>query len=144
MSDAILVQGVTLKRGNGASPEVFTAVAELVSFQGPGAAERREIPVTHTQSPAVEVKLALPDFGDFTFKANMVFTDTILMALEDDYIAASNTPCNYRLVYADGFGTYRQFAAYVKKFQHSGEADGKVQADCTLRITGAHSKGAGG
>ena len=134
----------TLKRGNGATPEVFTAIEELVSFDGPGNAERGDITMTHTLSTGVETKGKLPDFGTFSFVANMVLTDTVLMVMEDDYIASSQTPVNYRLVYYDGVGTYRQFAAIVKKFQHSGAADDKVPANVGLRITGGLVKGTGG
>jgi len=41
--------GILLKRGNGASPEQFTAIAELIGLAGP-TLSRETVDVTHTES----------------------------------------------------------------------------------------------
>ena len=50
MSDAIIGYGTIIARGNGAVPEVFTAIAEVISIDGPGL-DSDDVEVTHLSSP---------------------------------------------------------------------------------------------
>lgn len=71
MSDAFHGYGSTLKIGNAASPEVFTAVAEVISI-GFGAMSTAAIDATHLTSPNThrEKIPGIKDTAPFTLTVN--------------------------------------------------------------------------
>lgn len=133
MSDSILTQGTLIQRGNGDGPETFTAIGEVLDFDGPGG-ERGEIDVTHLQSTAKEFKLALKDNGDLTFNVNLLRGNAGQNGLRAD--EAAGTLRNFKLILNDAGPTTAAFAAYVKRFRTSGAKDDVVKGNVTLRITG--------
>lgn len=72
-SNAIIGYGVLLSRGDGASPEVFTDIAELIDLTPPELA-RDAVEVTHTKSPGRfrEFKPGLRDGGEFSAVCNLL------------------------------------------------------------------------
>lgn len=69
--------GVHLSRGNGASPEVYTAIAELIDLSLPGMS-RDAIEATHTDSPDGfrEFLPGLKDGGEFQATCNYLPANT--------------------------------------------------------------------
>lgn len=134
MSSAIETQGTELKRGDGATPEVFTTVGEVVSFTGPGGSAS-VIDVTHLLSTAREKRMGLPDEGQFTFEVNLIPSDTAQIGLRTD--RAARTLRNFQLVLTDVATTTLSFAAYVTGFSLSGGVDNVTKASVTLEISGA-------
>lgn len=135
MSNAIATQGTVIKRGNGATPEVFSTIGEIKGFQGLRSGTRKEIDVTTLTSTAKEFRLGLKDSGEVTFDLNYDPTDAQQEALEGDLDEAT-TATNFRIVLSDGAGTQFDFAAFVKKFELSGQPDDVIQGSLVLRISG--------
>lgn len=71
MSNAIHAQGTLLQRGDGATPEVFTTLAEVGSISGP-TLQADLIEVTNHSSPSrfKEYIQGLKDGGELTFDLN--------------------------------------------------------------------------
>jgi hypothetical protein len=65
--------GAKLKRGNGASPQVFTAVAEVRKISGVGS-KRGLVDFTNLDSllTSMEYKLAMKDGQEFTAECNWI------------------------------------------------------------------------
>lgn len=133
MSSGLEAQGVLLKRGDGATPEVFTAIAEITGFDGPSGSAS-VIDMTHLSSTAKEKKMGLMDEGQISIDGNLVTTDTQQEGLRDDRTA--RTLRNFQLVLTDSPSTTLSFAAYVLTFSISGQVDGKIPFKCTLEISG--------
>jgi hypothetical protein len=129
--NAIGVQGTLVQRGDGATPEVFTTIPEIISFGGLGG-QSDETEVTDINSTAKEFRLGLPDSGEFTFTINFIPTNVVHRALLANHKA--RTLHNYKITWSDGSIT--TFSARVKGFERSAEADGVVTADVTFRISG--------
>lgn len=135
MSDAALEsQGMELKIGDGASPEVFTKITEVKNFNGPGGTAT-VIDTSDLDSVAKEKRMGLPDEGQFTFTINYVPNDTQHTALRA--ARASRALTNFKLLFTDSPQTTWTFAAFVLGFAISGAVDGVVQANVTLEVSGA-------
>lgn len=133
-SSAVVTNGTTLRVGDGGSPEIFTAVAEVVDIAQPGA-EAGEVDVTHLLSSAKEFKGGLRDFGSGTITINSIPGNALQNQLEDDN--ATGVIRNYRIVLPDTVNGV-SFAAFVKSFKRTQIAiDAPLRAEVVLRATGA-------
>ena len=134
MSEAIATQGAQFQRGDGAGTEVFTTIAEVKSFSGPGG-EASEIDVTSLDSTGKEFRLGLQDEGNITLDCLLVPGDTAQEGLRAD--RAAGTVRNFKLILPDTATTTLSFAALVKGFSIAGGVDDVVSASVSLRVTGA-------
>ena len=137
MTQAVGTKFTELRRGNGADPEVFTPVKEVVSWTGP-AETASQIEVTSLQSPAKEFISGLRDGGEVTLELNFIPSDAGQQGLRTDL--SSGTTRNFELVLPDNTvdadRTTIEFAAIVTSFQIQGGVDAAVKASCTLKISG--------
>lgn len=134
-SQALEAQGMLLKIGNGASPEVFTSIAEIKTFSGPGGSAA-VIDVTDLSSLAKEKRMGLADEGQLSFTINYIPNNTQHALLRAQ--RASREETNFKLVFTDDSpATTWSFSAFVTGFAVSGAVDGVVEANVTLEITGA-------
>jgi predicted secreted protein len=134
-SNALEAQGMLLKIGNGASPEVFTAIKEIKTFSGPGGSAA-VIDVTDLSSLAKEKRMGLADEGQLSFTINYIPNDTQHTLLRTQ--RANREETNFKLVFTDDSpATTWSFGAFVTGFSVSGAVDGVVEANVTLEITGA-------
>lgn len=133
MSNAFAGVGTQFKRGDGASSESFTAIAEIkqISFDG----LTREIYDTTNldSSNGWREKLAgFRDGGQVTL--NMNFTrdsyDDFLVDFGDD------DSVNYEIVLSDSGATTFDFAGYVVGIPFSVQTDDVVSATVTIQTTG--------
>jgi predicted secreted protein len=133
MSDAIAGVGTSFKRGDGASPEVFTAIAEVNSIKGPGMI-RNFIDVTSLDSTGgyKEFIGGFRDGGEVTL--NMNFTLDGYAQMLDDF--EDDDSHNYQIVLPDTGNTTLDFAAFVTNLPLTVSPDDKVTIDVTLKITG--------
>jgi len=131
---ALRAQGVLVKRGNGASPEVFTSIGEVVGFNGPSGTASI-IDVTNLSSTAKEKILGLKDEGQVTLDLNLDPDDTQQAGLRSDRDAG--TERNFQIVLTDTGTTTLSFAAFVMGFSVQGAVDQKIAASVTLEVTGA-------
>jgi predicted secreted protein len=134
-SNALEAQGMLLQIGNGASPEVFTAIKEIKTFSGPGGSAA-VIDVTDLSSLAKEKRMGLADEGQLSFTINYIPSDTQHTLLRTQ--RANREETNFKLVFTDDSpATNWSFGAFVTGFSVSGAVDGVVEANVTLEITGA-------
>lgn len=137
-SQALEAQGMELRIGNGASPEVFTAISEISTFSGPGGAAT-VIDVTDLSSLAKEKRMGLADEGQLSFTINYIPNNTQHALLRTQ--RANRQETNFKLIFTDDSpATTWSFAAFVTGFSVTAAVDGVVQANVTLEITGAISE----
>ena len=127
--------GTILERGDGASPEVFTAIAKIVSVSGPEES-KDELDDTTLDSAGgyKEFVSGLKDGGSMTLALNYNPADTGQAALQTDY--AAGTKQNYRLTWPSSPPRIVTVLAEVFSFSKNTEAASLVTADVTLRISG--------
>jgi hypothetical protein len=138
-TSATIGYGTLLKRGDGGSPEVFTAIAEVTSITPPQAAAD-DVEVTHLTSPnrTKEFIQGMIDAGEASIHINWIPNDAThdeLTGLLANQIAG--TVKNWQIVLPSGVLIW-QFPGYVKTFEPdeitAGDALG---ANVTFKVTGA-------
>jgi hypothetical protein len=114
MSDAIAGTGIMLHIGDGASPEVFTPVAELVSLK-PSAKSRNKIEVSNHNEKRESNILGMLRQSDVTGTCNLVPSDATHESIQDDI--DNNVKRNWRITLPpDGLPHYT-FPARVQLFE---------------------------
>ncbi len=139
MSQAIAAANTYIAKGDGASPESFTAgeIAEVVKIGGPKP-DSEEIDVTHLRSPA-RVREYLQSFlvpGEMPLELNWIPSDASqdeVTGLIADY--NSGAVHTYRVFYPDG--STDTLRAYVKSYEHPVDVGAKLALNVVLRVTGA-------
>lgn len=131
MSNAIIGTGILLKAGDGASPENFTTVAEIVSLKPP-ALTRKEIEVS-THNEGVDAKiLGMLRRGPVTAKLNWIPADPTHSdqpgGIYGDFL--NNVKRNWRITYPPSGFPYDTFAARVSQIDPQ-----DVTTDAALQIT---------
>lgn len=135
---AVLGFGVLLKKGDGASPEVFTSIAELTGLSGPGLS-MDTVEATHTGSSGNyrEYIAGLLDAGEVSFDVNFLPADST----QDESTGLladkkNRTLRNFQIVWPDSGNTTWSFAAFVTSFEPSSPIDDRMTASVTLKISG--------
>lgn len=129
----INAKGAELQRGDGAEPEVFTAIANCTSIEGPGL-EREEIDVTahDTTGNYMEFVPGLVDPGEVEIEVNYdPAVHDVLVADFDD-----TEPRNWQLVFPDPAATTWSFSAFLSAFSPEAPVDDKLAASMTFKVTG--------
>jgi hypothetical protein len=124
-------------RGDGASPEVFTEVPEVVSIV-PGAVDSPDIDVTHLRSDGSETKPGKATFATFTVTLNYVAGAAVPAAMEAE--APSQTYRHYRVMDpTNAFGFLYNLA--IATFSRTGfEVNSRITAIATFKQSGNPSK----
>ena len=139
MSDGVIGLGTLLKIGDGATPEVFSAIAEVKDINGP-VLSREFAEFTHQQSASGyrEYKPTFKASGDVTFKCNFLPDDETqgfqTSGLLKDY--EDGTLRNFELLFPDTGATKASFAAYVANISPGAPIAGALELNVTLRVTG--------
>ena len=134
-SNALEAQGMLIKIGNGASPQVFTTISEIKTFSGP-TGSAAVIDVTDLSSTAKEKRMGLADEGQLSFTINYIPDNTQHTLLRTR--RASREETDFKMVFTDDSpSTTWSFSAFVTGFAVSGAVDNVVEANVTLEITGA-------
>lgn len=123
-----------MSRGDAASPEVFTGVADVVSISGP-AITKDEIEVTALDSSAKEFIGALDDPGELTMELNWNPQDSEHVNLRAD--AEGSVVRNYQVVWSDVSNTQVDFAGEVMEFSLNTEPNDAVKGSVRIKISGA-------
>lgn len=125
--------GATFEIGDGASPEVFTEVAEVVSITPPGATVEK-IDTTHLQSPNRyrEKVASIKDSSDVSFTVNATPANLVVL-----YGALSSTK-NFRIDSNTELDTRWSFAGFISDVA-PGELsnDDRLTVEVTVTVTGA-------
>lgn len=131
--------GILLKMGNGASPETFTAIAEVKDIDGPGLKVSTQ-ESTHLADTWKGIKPILLEGGEVKITVNFL-VDNATQGLASGLILAlaSKTLKNWQLLWPDGAGGTAAtwpFAAYVVGFTPKGSTTTLQSATVTLAIDG--------
>jgi hypothetical protein len=127
-------QGTSLTVGDGASPEVFNAVGQIVNIDGPtGSAP--VIDVSNLASTAREKNMGLPDEGQITLSLQYDPDDTGQTRLKT--LRTNRTAGNFKINMSDSPATVLSFSGYVLEFSRSFNIDEVVMGSATIEIDGA-------
>jgi len=131
-SSAVTSVGASFKRGDGASSEVFTAIAEVNSIGGPDMS-RDIIDVTSLDSTGgyKEFLAGHRDPGEITLEMN--FTYAGYNAMLTDFEA--DTPVNYQIVLPDTPVTTFDMACLVTSMGMATTVGDRITASVTLKVT---------
>lgn len=137
-SKAKPTKNTLLKRGDGGGGgEVFTTIAEVKSFSGPGE-QVSTIDVTSFDSAAKEfISDALPDGKEVTFQVNFIGSDAEQQGLRTDLRAG--TLRNFQLLLNDHAATKTTFTFAALVTDLDGPKGGQGEAytmDVTLKVSG--------
>ena len=132
-SSALESQGMLIKRGDGASPEVFTTIPEVRSIGGPDGSDP-EIPVSDLSSSAQEFRIGLKDEGSIALDIMYIPANAAHAGLRSD--RAARTLRNFTITFTDSPATVWSFSAYVQSFSIANAVDSTTDASVTLRLSG--------
>lgn len=135
---AVSAFGTLLKIGNGASPEVFTTVAELRTISGPTlTAETIDVTTHNTPTPFRRYISGLLDGGEVTFDINFIPTDAthgystgLLKDMTD------RTRRNFQIVFPDTGTTTWLLPTVITGFEMSSDPADVLMASVTLKVAG--------
>lgn len=127
-----------LKKGNGASPEVFTAIAGIRSVNGIKTEVAFNDSTTFDDSGGYRTfEPGLRDPGTMELEIYFDPNDSTYEDLEADHDAQPPALGNYELELLTGSQKkVRAFSAYVASLGESAEVDGFLQSSVSLRISG--------
>ena len=135
MTSAVLGKNATLQLGSGASPQVYTTIAEVLRC-GPIGSTNPEVDVTNLDSTAKEYIAGLADGNNVEFDVNYIAGNTEQDSLRTSQAAGSTV--NLRMVWQTSPNTNAQFDLVLLGFQ-MGETSAEAQVSATIsgRISGA-------
>lgn len=137
MTDALASYSALIKIGDGADPEVFTTIAEVMDISGPSLALNTAEVTSHDSGGWKEIIGTILDAGEVSFDINFVPTNATHSqgaGLISDMLA--RTLRNFQIVFPDSGSTTWEFAALVTGFEPSAPVDGALTASVTLEISG--------
>ena len=142
MSNAAMGAGAAFGIGDGASPEVYTDLAEVLSISPPSQAVDI-IDVTHLKSTnrLREFIAGFIDPGDVSIEMNFIAgsaADVAIRALE-----GLATTTNFRVTFPDGTsGSVTWiFAGFLSGYEPTVSPDDKMTANVTFKVTGVTTIG---
>jgi hypothetical protein len=135
MTAAVLGSGATLGLGSGASPQVYTTIAEVLRC-GPIGSTNPEVDVTNLDSTAKEYIAGLADGNTVEFEMNWVAGNTQQQSLRTSQAAGSTV--NLQMVWPTSPETKAQFDLVLLEFS-MGETtpESQVTASVSGRISGS-------
>ena len=131
-TQAISSHGTKLKVGDGADPEVFATIAEVVDITGPGQTLNTEDVTNHDSGGWREVIPTILEGGEVTFDVNY-FGDATHTAILTDIKARAFR--NFEMEYPDG--SKDEFGGYFTAFSKAAPVEGILRASVTIAISGA-------
>lgn len=136
MADQALdAQGTKIYVGDTGSPNQFVEIPEVRSLRGPdGSASWMD--TTDLSSTAKEGRPGLPDNGSVRLSIHYVPDNTVHNTLRTAF--GARTKKQFAIDFTDTAPVTRwEFSGYVTGFSVSGEVDGILMADVTIRVTEA-------
>jgi len=134
-TDALIGYGTTFERSDGASPEVWTAIAEVMNITPPSFTRETQ-DATHMASPNAyrEFISGLRDAGEVSLEINYIpgasAQTTLLADLDSDLVVS------YRIVFPVSPLSTVTFTAFVTAFSPEAPLDAKLTASVTFKVTG--------
>jgi hypothetical protein len=146
--------GTLLQVGNGASPEVFSSVANIGDLSGPSVQATWTPTTSHTSAsaPWTTGVPTLLDAGTISFPLYYIPASggpsggqighnfaAGLGRLFANRGLTPGVPYNWKIVYPDGSGTFHEFQAFLTKYSMKSPVAGVETADVELHVTGVPS-----
>lgn len=138
MTEAISAHGTLLKIGDGGETESFTTISEVRELSGPGLSLDTE-DVTNHDSPGgwEELVGTILRSGEVSATLNYIPTDGTHDAATGVINDMENrTHRNFEMVFPDASNTTWSFTALVTNFEPSEDADGVLETEITLKLSG--------
>jgi hypothetical protein len=137
-SKATIAKTVKLQRGDAATPEVFTTIAEVTNVNGPPETAP-QVDVTSFDSDAKEFRAGLVDGGEVSFDMNFVGEDSQQQGLRTDLRAG--TVRNFKVIIPDRVLAANcstcAFSAVVTNLSGPESAvDAVIKQSCSLKVSG--------
>lgn len=136
-ASAIAGFGIALQRGDGASPEAFTAIAELLAIEGISFSHLIMDVTSHDSANNAKdfISGKLTDAGTVTFTIHFIPTNAGHKAIITDMYAGTRR--NWKIVFPDsGSTTWGPFVGLVQDFAPSDDLESPLTADITLKLSG--------
>lgn len=136
-SIAIIATGTLLKKGDSASPEVFTTVPEVMRLNGPSI-RFDLLDVSSHDNGGSNFREYIPGFADgdsISFEINFKPSNTVQKSIRVD--AEARTRRNYQVVFPDTPDNTVRIATFVERFLPTADAGAVLKANGSLKITGA-------
>jgi hypothetical protein len=130
-------QGTVLSRETSLGSGSYTALANVVSWDGP-TTENPQIDVTSLSSTAKEFVGGLVDFGELTLEVNFDPNNSTHQQIFADMEASPPTVTRWRITFVNPTINYT-WQAFVKNFTISGAVDEKQSGSLTLRLSGSRT-----
>lgn len=125
--------GTQLKRGDGASPEVFTAIASITKINGPKMKrETYDVTAHDTSVPWKEFIGGLKDGGEVSIEIN--YDPSVHNVLTADF--EDLAPRNYQIVLPDSPPATWAFKAVLTEFSQEAPHDNKLTASLSFKASG--------
>lgn len=124
-----------LQFGDGASPEVFTTLANVGTITGPSLALTVQDVTSHSTSlPWREKFPTLLDGGDLTFDLFFIPDDPALKTAIGFFL--NRAIKDWKLIYPNSSGVNDTFMGFFSKFGQALKVDDVIRVNVTLTITG--------
>jgi len=140
MSTSARIGYATLfKSGNGASPEVFTTLAEVTAITPPAMA-RDTVDATHNESPGAwrEFIAGLKDGGEISLELNFIPGGPAALSITAEMdLDGSLAAKNRQILFPDG--SYFSFSGILTSFEPDTPLDDKMAASVTFKVSGKPS-----
>tara|TARA_Y100000310_G_C20252721_1_gene609850 strand:- start:192 stop:605 length:414 start_codon:yes stop_codon:yes gene_type:complete len=131
---AIISNGTTVKLGDGASPEVFTALDEVISISGPSETAPI-VDVTALDDTARAYLRGIEDGGEVTIECHWDPDDTLGQVAAKTAFVAQTTD-NWKITFTDSPASVFSFAAMVIGWATDVTLDQSVKATIGLKLDG--------
>jgi len=137
-TNAIPAHGTLLKIGDGGGPETFTTISEVRELSGPEVSLDTEDVTSHDSTDGWEEVIGtILRSGEVSATLNYVPTDGTHDASTGVINDMQNrTLRNFEMVFPDSASTTWSFAALVTNFGPSEDADGILETEITLKLSG--------
>lgn len=135
-TEADIGYGTLFSTGDGASPEVFTTLAEVTKITPPNMS-RDAVEATHMQSPNAwrEFIAGLKNGGDVSLELNFVPDGAASAALMAELaLSGSAASKNRKITFTDA--TVFEFAGILTAFEPDAPIDDRMVAAVTFKVNG--------
>lgn len=135
MSIAVIANGTLLKMGDGASPEVFTTVPEMMKLSGP-AVKFDLLDVTSHDSSGFfrEYIPGLADGDNIAGDMNWRPSNVVHIALRVNSYARTLT--NFKMVFPDSSDNTVDQSTYISNITPTADIGAVLRSALTLKVTG--------
>lgn len=135
MSIAIIANGTLLKIGDGASPEVFTTIPEMMKLSGPSV-KFDLLDVTSHDSAGFfrEFIPGLADGDNVAGDMNWKPSNAVHISVRED--SYDRTLRNFKVVFPDSSENTVDVDAYVANISPTADIGAVLRASLTLKVTG--------